>query len=139
MTIEPTRIETASGPDAAYQEFLAQGEFRIQQCDACARHVFYPRVLCPHCGSTQLGCRMASGNGVVYACSVIMGKPGTDSDYAVVLVDLQEGVRLMSHVVDCDQHAVTIGMPVSARIIEKEGKPLVVFAPAHASRNGGPQ
>ena len=139
MTIEPTRIETASGPDAAYQEFLAQGEFRIQQCDACARHVFYPRVLCPHCGSTQLGWRMASGNGVVYACSVIMGKPGTDSDYAVVLVDLQEGVRLMSHVVDCDQHAVTIGMRVSARIIEKEGKPLVVFAPAHASRNGGPQ
>ncbi len=139
MTIEPTRIETASGPDAAYQEFLAQGEFRIQQCDACARHVFYPRVLCPHCGSTQLGWRMASGNGVVYACSVIMGKPGTDSDYAVVLVDLQEGVRLMSHVVDCDQHAVTIGMPVSARIIEKEGKPLVVFAPANASRNGGPQ
>lgn len=139
MTIEPTRIETASGPDAAYQEFLAQGEFRIQQCDACARHVFYPRVLCPHCGSTQLGWCMASGNGVVYACSVIMGKPGTDSDYAVVLVDLQEGVRLMSHVVDCDQHAVTIGMPVSARIIEKEGKPLVVFAPAHASRNGGPQ
>ena len=139
MTIEPTRIETASGPDAAYQEFLAQGEFRIQQCDACARHVFYPRVLCPHCGSTQLGWRMASGNGVVYACSVIMGKPGTDSDYAVVLVDLQEGVRLMSHVVDCDQHAVTIGMPVSARIIEKEGKPLVVFAPANASRNGDPQ
>ena len=139
MTIEPTRIETASGPDAAYQEFLAQGEFRIQQCDACARHVFYPRVLCPHCGSTQLGWRMASGNGVVYACSVIMGKPGTNSDYAVVLVDLQEGVRLMSHVVDCDQHAVTIGMPVSARIIEKEGKPLVVFAPAHASCNGGPQ
>ncbi len=139
MTIEPTRIETASGPDAAYQEFLAQGEFRIQQCDACARHVFYPRVLCPHCGSTQLGWRMASGNGVVYACSVIMGKPGTNSDYAVVLVDLQEGVRLMSHVVDCDQHAVTIGMPVSARIIEKEGKPLVVFAPANASRNGGPQ
>lgn len=139
MTIEPTRIETASGPDAAYQEFLAQGEFRIQQCDACARHVFYPRVLCPHCGSTQLGWRMASGNGVVYACSVIMGKPGTNSDYAVVLVDLQEGVRLMSHVVDCDQHAVTIGMQVSARIIEKEGKPLVVFAPANASRNGGPQ
>ena len=139
MTIEPTRIETASGPDAAYQEFLAQGEFRIQQCDACARHVFYPRVLCPHCGSTQLGWRMASGNGVVYACSVIMGKPGTNSDYAVVLVDLQEGVRLMSHVVDCDQHTVTIGMPVSARIIEKEGKPLVVFAPANASRNGGPQ
>lgn len=139
MTIEPTRIETASGPDAAYQEFLAQGEFRIQQCDACARHLFYPRVLCPHCGSTQLGWRMASGNGVVYACSVIMGKPGTNSDYAVVLVDLQEGLRLMSHVVDCDQHAVTIGMPVSARIIEKEGKPLVVFAPANASRNGGPQ
>ena len=120
---------TSSGPDAVFQSHLAQGEFRIQQCDGCARHVFYPRVLCPHCGSTQLCWRAASGIGTVHACSVVMGKPGTNSDYAVVLVDLQEGVRMMSHVVDCDPHAVKIGMPLKARIVEKEGKPLVVFAP----------
>ena len=110
-----------------------------QSCGACRHLWYFRRGFCPSCGDASPQTHKASGNGVVYACSVIMGKPGTDSDYAVVLVDLQEGVRLMSHVVDCDQHTVTIGMPVSARIIEKEGKPLVVFAPAHASRNGGPQ
>lgn len=126
-----------SGPDAAFQNYLAQGEFRIQQCDGCARHIFYPRVLCPHCGSTQLSWRTASGNGAVHACSVVMGKPGTNTDYAVVLVDLQEGARMMSNVIDCDPHTVKIGMPLKVRIVEKEGKPLVVFAPAN--QTGGAQ
>ena len=79
----------------------------------------------------------ASGNGAVHACSVVMGKPGTNTDYAVVLVDLQEGARMMSNVVDCDPHTVKIGMPLKARIVEKEGKPLVVFAPANQA--GGAQ
>lgn len=124
-----TNDHPSSGPDAVFQDYLAQGEFRIQQCESCSHHVFYPRVLCPHCGGTRLAWRAASGHGAVYACSVVMGKPGTGTDYAVVLVALQEGVRMMSHVVDCDPHAVKIGMPLQALIIEKEGKPLVVFAP----------
>ena len=125
------------GPDAAYQDYLAKAEFRIQQCDDCSRHLFYPRVLCPHCGGTRLSWRQASGSGTVHACSVVMGKPGTNTDYAVVLVDLAEGVRMMSHVVDCDPHAVRIGMPLRARIIEKEEKPLVVFSPSAASATSG--
>lgn len=120
---------STTGPDAAFQDYLAKGEFRIQRCNSCSNHVFYPRVLCPHCGGTLLGWHKASGKGVVYACSVVMGKPGTQTDYAVVLVDLEEGVRMMSHVVDCEQHDVRIGMPLRARIIERNGKPLVVFAP----------
>ena len=132
-----TNQQPTQGPDAAYQDYLANGEFRLQQCAQCARHIFYPRVLCPHCGSTQLQWRMATGNATVHACSVVMGKPGMNMDYAVGLVDLQEGVRMMSHVVDCDQHAVKIGMPLKARIMEKEGKPLVVFAPAEGQ--GGAQ
>lgn len=128
------------GPDAVHQDYLAKGEFRIQQCDGCSRHVFYPRMLCPHCGATRLSWRQASGNGTVHACSVVMGKPGTNTDYAVVLVDLAEGVRMMSHVVDCDPHAVRIGMPLRARIIEKEGKPLVVFvSSASPTVSGGAQ
>lgn len=138
MTQESSQKAAPGGPDAAFQEFLAKGEFRIQQCDSCARHIFYPRVLCPHCGATALSWRRASGKGTVHACSVVIGKPGTNTDYAVVLVDLEEGARMMSHVVDCDPHAVKIGMPLTARIVEREGKPLVVFAPANGS-NGGAQ
>ena len=135
-----TNEHTTHGPDAAFQDHLARGEFRIQQCGGCARHIFYPRVLCPHCGSTQLTWKAASGAGTVYACGVVMGKPGTDTDYAVVLIDLAEGVRMMSHVVDCDPHTVTIGMPVTARIMDKEGSPLVVFAPSQKqTQNGGTQ
>nr|WP_231755510.1 OB-fold domain-containing protein [Bordetella sp. N] len=120
------------GADAEYQKHLAQGEFRIQRCAACHEHVFYPRMLCPHCGSARLDWTRASGDGVVYACSVVKGKPGTGTDYNIVLVDLAEGVRMMSRVQDCPNDAVTIGMAVRARIIEQDGKPLVVFAPAAA-------
>ena len=135
-----TNAQPTNGPDAAFQDYLARGEFRIQQCDGCARHVFYPRVLCPHCGSIRLSWKAASGAGTVYAVSVVMGKPGTHTDYAVVLIDLAEGTRMMSHVVDFDPHAVKIGMPVTARIIEKEGSPLVVFAPTNGQvQNGGTQ
>ena len=132
-----TQAQASKGPAAAFQDYLAEGVFRIQQCESCSRHVFYPRVLCPHCGSTSLAWRSATGNGAVHACSVVMGKPGTNTDYAVVLVDLQEGARMMSNVVDCDPHTVKIGMPLKARIVEKEGKPLVVFAPANQA--GGAQ
>ncbi|MBV2215953.1 MAG: OB-fold domain-containing protein [Diaphorobacter sp.] len=129
-------IPSTGGPDAAYLHHLAQGRFRIQQCGACARHVFYPRVACPHCGSADLRWMDASGQGTVHACSVVMGKPGTGTDYAIVLVDLDEGVRMMGRVREHPQDQVRIGMRVQARIVEQDGNPLVVFVPQGA---GGAQ
>lgn len=123
---------STGGPDAAYLHHLVQGRFRIQQCGACAGNVFYPRVACPHCGASDLRWVDASGQGTVYACSVVMGKPGTGTDYAIVLVDLEEGVRMMGRVQEYPQDQVRIGMRVQARIVEQDGKPLVVFVPQGA-------
>ncbi|WP_186425377.1 Zn-ribbon domain-containing OB-fold protein [Cupriavidus metallidurans] len=117
------------GPDAAYLHHLAQGQLRIQQCGECGRHVFYPRVACPHCGGSDLHWVATSGQGTIYASSLIMGKPGTGTDYAIVLVDLDEGVRMMGRVQEYPQDQVRIGMRVLARIVEQNGKPLVVFVP----------
>jgi uncharacterized OB-fold protein len=61
-----------------------------------------------------------------------MGKPGTSTDYAIVLVDLEEGVRMMGRVQEYPQDQVRIGMRVQARIVEQDGKPLVVFVPQGA-------
>ena len=46
----PTVTVTDPGPDKQYAEALAAGQFRIQLCQDCHRHVFYPRNICPHCG-----------------------------------------------------------------------------------------
>lgn len=115
-----------SGPEKRYLDALAAGRFEIQRCAACARHVFYPRVLCPHCGAGELAWVAASGRGTVYSTTVVRRKPADGGDYNVCLVDLAEGVRMMSRVVSIAPEAVKIGMAVRARITEG----LVEFTPA---------
>lgn len=117
---------SAPGPEKQFAEKLAAGRFEIQRCSACARHVFYPRVLCPHCGAGRLDWVQASGRGTVYSTTVIRRKPEEGGDYNVALVDLEEGVRLMSRVTGVAPDSVRIGMKVLAKIESN----LVVFAPA---------
>jgi uncharacterized OB-fold protein len=115
------------GPEAEYFANLDQGRFLIQRCEGCRAHVFYPRVVCPHCGATALGWVTPSGRGAVYSFSVIAGKPGAGSDYNVALIDLEEGVRMMSRVEGVPPDRIRVGMPVRARVQVTDGKGLVVF------------
>ena len=114
------------GPEKRYLDALAAGRFEIQQCAACARHVFYPRVLCPHCGGGRLDWVVPSGRGTVYSTTVVRRKSADGGDYNVCLVDLAEGPRMMSRVVNVPPAEVKIGMAVRARITEG----LVEFTPA---------
>lgn len=119
-----TANEPASSAERHYFEQLAQGRFAIPQCQDCARHHFYPRVVCPHCGSDTLRWVEPSGRGEVYSTTVVRAKGG---DYTVCLVDLEEGPRLMSRVVGMPVDAVHIGQRVRARIDAVDGAPLLVF------------
>lgn len=114
------------GPEQRYLDALATGRFEIQQCAACARHVFYPRVLCPHCGDSRLTWVAPSGRGTVYSTTVVRRRPADGGDYNVCLVDLAEGPRMMSRVVSVAPAEVKIGMAVRARVTEG----LVEFTPA---------
>ncbi|RJF92820.1 Zn-ribbon domain-containing OB-fold protein [Noviherbaspirillum saxi] len=115
--------------DARYFGKLAEGIFEIPRCRTCSRHHFFPRVCCPHCGSQDLEWVAPAGAGVVYS-STIVRRPG--GDYTVCLVDLQEGPRLMSRVVDIPVDEVRIGMAVRARIDQTTEGPLLVFIPEGA-------
>jgi hypothetical protein len=114
------------GPEKRYLDALKDGRFEIQKCGACAKHVFYPRVLCPHCGAGELAWVVASGRGTVYSTTVVRRKPADGGDYNVCLVDLAEGVRMMSRVASVPPGDVKIGMAVRARIANG----LVEFTPA---------
>ena len=120
------------GPDAQFAAALAQGCFQIQHCAACGQHVFYPRALCPHCGSAQLGWVKASGAAQVYSSTTVRRKTEAGGDYNVALVDLAEGPRLMSRVDGVPPEQVRIGMAVQARVIDDpaQGKLLVFVAAA---------
>ena len=120
-----------------YQAELDAGRFRIQQCPACRRHVFPPRELCPHCGADALEWTPASGRGTVYACSTIARKADAGGNYNVSLIDLEEGVRMMSRVEGVAPEAVHIGQRVLARVSQQGGRGLVVFTPLSAQGGEG--
>lgn len=118
-------------PDAEFRAFLGEGRFMIQRSKSTGAHVFYPRAVAPGTGARDLEWIEASGRGVVYSTTVVRKRPPEPS-YNVALIDLAEGVRMMSRVVGVDAAAVTIGAAVQARIIDQDGEPLVVFDLAEA-------
>ena len=132
MTQGASQPFAGPGPDAQFAAALAQGRFQIQHCSACGQHVFYPRALCPHCGSAQLGWVIASGAAQVYSSTTVLRKAEVGGDYNVALVDLAEGPRLMSRVDGVPPDQVRIGMAVQARVIDDpaQGKLLVFVAAA---------
>ena len=122
--------ELTPSMSSQYQAALDAGQFQIQRCKACAQAVFYPRELCPHCGSDQLAWETPSGKGTVYSTTVIRRKPDAGGDYNVALVDLAEGPRMMSRVEGMAPTDVKIGQAVQAEVIQHNGKGLVVFKAA---------
>jgi len=106
----------APGVQAQYQAALDEGRFLIQRCEACARHVHFPRELCPHCGSHRLAWVQPQGRGTVHAVTTVRRKPDAGGDYNVSLVDLDEGVRLMSRIEGVPPSDVQIGLRVRARV-----------------------
>ena len=121
MTDSPTGVQ------ARHQQALDQGRFLIQRCGACGRHVYFPRELCPHCGHLGLDFVAPSGLGTVYAATTVARKPEQGGDYNVSLVELDEGVRLMSRVEGPLPAAVQVGQRVRARVQLRDGLGLVVF------------
>lgn len=118
-------------PEADYAAFLGEGRFMIQRSASTGDYVFFPRIAQPGTGLADLGWVEACGGGTVYSFTVVRNKPPA-AEYVIALIDLTEGVRMMSRVVGCDPAAVAIGMAVRARVGEIDGTPAVLFAPADA-------
>lgn len=117
----------STGPDAQFRDHLKGGRFMIQKCGKCGTFVFYPRLICTACGAGELSWQEAAGGGTVYSTTVIRRKAEQGGDYNVAIVELAEGPRLMSRVVDVPPADVAIGMPVHAAIEQAAGGPLLVF------------
>lgn len=115
-------------PEREYLQFLAEGRFMIQRCRTSGKHIFYPRVAEPRTGSTDLEWVEPSGLGTVYSTTVVRMKPPAPS-YNVALIDLAEGVRMMSRVEGVAPEAVRIGMQVKAKVVRQDDQPIVVFEP----------
>lgn len=124
-------VPVGSGPDQQFQDYLGAGEFRLQQCDQCQQFIFYPRVLCPHCGGRELSWNSVTGQGVVYSSTVVRRREEKGGPYNVAIIELAEGPRMMSRVEGIPADQVTIGSPVSARIatemVHKDERHIILF------------
>ncbi|OYV35032.1 MAG: hypothetical protein B7Z80_19580 [Rhodospirillales bacterium 20-64-7] len=122
----------AESPLATYIAHLKRGELGYQYSPSANQVVFYPRLLAPVTGASDLEWRVSQGLGTVHATTVVHPQQG--EAYNVCLVDMDEGFRLMSRVEDIPPSAVKIGMRVRFRVHAPEGDedPYPVFTPAEA-------
>ena len=123
-------MQDAKGPDQLFQRALAEGEILLPKCDDCGAYHFFPRVLCPHCHGAAISWKQATGKGRVYTTTVVRRSQNRGGDYNVCMVELQEGVRMMSRVEDIAPGEVAIDMAVTAFVGEAEGVPAVLFKPS---------
>ena len=123
-------MPNTKGPDQIFQRALAEQEILLPKCDDCGAFHFFPRVLCPHCHGTAISWQRASGKGRVHTTTVVRRKLERGGDYNVCVVELEEGVRMMSRVEGIAPGDVVIDMAVTAFVGEAEDAPIVLFRPA---------
>ncbi len=102
----------------AYWEGCGRGEIVLQRCATCDTVQHRPRALCATCLSENIEHFVASGRGQVYTFTVTQQNNARGfreaCPYVLAYVELEEGPRLLTNVVDCDPGSVRIGMPVVA-------------------------
>ena len=91
------------------------GELRLQRCDACQLAYFPPRSFCPHCASRSVSWFQASGRATLYSYVIHhRSVPGFTPPYSIAVVELEEGPRMMTNIVESEQtpQALQVDMPV---------------------------
>ncbi len=111
----------------AYWEAAKENVLLVKKCDDCGKSHFYPRAICPHCSSSNTSWYRASGAGKIYSFSVMRR---AKIPYVMAYVTLNEGITMMSNIVECDLDTVHIGQDVEAVFRKTEGgHSLPVFRP----------
>lgn len=109
-------VPTLRGEEKTYFSEAKAGRLVYQRCNGCSEVIFYPRVVCPSCMSEDLEVVPSTGRGTVYSHTTLYraGHPAFAEDvpYTIVLVDIEEGFRVLADLVESSPEAVEVGMPV---------------------------
>ncbi|MEA2863579.1 MAG: hypothetical protein QOC84_1535 [Bradyrhizobium sp.] len=135
---EPARARPKPTPETQhFWDGTQAGELRLQRCDACANVYFPPRPFCPACASRKVSMFRASGKGRLYSYVINHrpAAPGFTPPYAIAVVELDEGPRMMSNIIDCPQtpEALELDMRLEVAFEKLDDKiTLPLFRPAKA-------
>jgi uncharacterized OB-fold protein len=133
----PTRARPKPTPETKhFWEGTKAGELRLQKCDACAHVYFPPRPFCPSCASRKVSVFKASGKGFLYSYVINHrpAAPGFTPPYAIAVVELSEGPRMMSNIVEYPQTPEALELDMKLEVaFEKldDDITLPVFRPAN--------
>ncbi len=135
MTSLPVPDIPAGDEVAPYWASAAVGTLSVARCRRCARYFWYPRSRCPWCAGEEVEFREVSGTGVVYSFTVNRRPPARYREAPPLVnayVELDEGPRVLTQLVDIDVEALHVGMPVRALFAaDAEGTGLLRFSADH--------
>lgn len=122
---------------APFWEGTLQGVLRLQRCEGCGHHEWTPQQVCSRCLRDSLEWKPVSGRGTVYSFSVVHRPqtPGFQAPYAVAIVELEEGPRMLTDLVGIEPDSIRIGMPVEVAFENVGAVALYHFRPCSEPRS----
>ena len=132
---EPGRALPVPTPETQhFWDGTQAGELRLQRCDSCGKNYFPPRPFCATCGSRSVSVFKASGKAVLWSY-VIHHRPvpGFTPPYAIAVVQLAEGPRMMTNIVDCPQTPEALQLDMELEVVftaQTDKITLPLFRPA---------
>ena len=130
----PAPAPVINSATADFWKATTEGRFILQRCDACDIVLWFPRRNCPKCWTENVSTFDAQQTGIIYSFTVVRKGTGAFKDagpFVVAYVELADGPRIMTNIVDCDVDALHIGMPVEMVFHDTgEGSALYRFRPA---------
>ena len=109
----------------AFWDAATDGRLMIGKCNACGKVHYYPRAICPFCFSERVEWREASGEAKVYSYSIMHRSP--TGPYTIAYVELKEGPRVLTNLVDCDFGKIAIDAPAKLVFKPSDGGAPVPF------------
>lgn len=119
--------ELNESPLAIYHSYLKQGVLGYQVSESDSTPVFFPRVMAPRTGKTDLAWHVSSGIGTVHSTTVVYRRD--QAPLNVALIELDDGFRMMSRVEGMEPESVQIGTRVRVRVLQESDPPYPVFDP----------
>ncbi|MBU3582698.1 Zn-ribbon domain-containing OB-fold protein [Polynucleobacter sp. 15G-AUS-farblos] len=112
----------------AFWEAAQDNRLILKVCNSCNESHYYPRTICPHCGSDSTVWVESQGLGEIYSYTVM--RRGVEVPFAMAYVRLNEGVSLLTHLTNCDFDSIQVGQKVKVVFQEtQDGQKTHLFEP----------
>jgi len=119
---------TCNPENKLFWEAAQENLLILKFCNSCKEPHYYPRSICPHCGSNETTWVESNGLGEIYSYTVM--RRGVEVPFAMAYVKLNEGISLLTHLTNCDFDKIRIGQKVKVIFQEtQDGQKIHLFEP----------